>query len=257
MGRKQQSYWTVRYKYLSLSSHMWLFNGITWPSCSDQRQYGVFPSAGHLYRAYLRCHRFLNNSPISQFHHPLLTNQNAVWPNWPTWQTFHQLDQLPTNFSPTWPAPHQIHQIHQLFTNFSPTLAQLFTSFFPTWPTFHQLHQLFTNFTNFSPTSPTLHQNHQRFTNFSPTSPFSPTFHQLFTNFSPTWPTNHQVRNRLGWIDAALAMATKMQHVTRDYEPNNDHKFFTVHTSYGTPQLAAWNADRVSYSVSQELAHKK
>ena len=200
MGRKQQSYWTVRLQVSEFEFTHVMFNWITWPSCVDQRQYGVFPSAGHLYRAYLRCHGFLNSSPISQFHRPQLTNQNAMWPNWPT---FHQLDQLPTNFSPTWPAPGQIHQLFTNFTNFSPSFHQLFTNFSPTFhqlftnfsPTFHQLHQPFTTFTkltNFSLTSPTFHQLPQLFTNFtnltrprsnSPTSPIFANFTQTFHRF--------------------------------------------------------------------------
>ena len=168
-----------------------MFNGITWPSCSDHRQYGVFPSAEHLYRAYLRCHGFLNNSPMSQFHHPLLTNQNAMWPNWPT---FHQLDPLHTNFTNYSPICPTFHQCFSNLANFSPQLDQPPAKY---TKTFHQLHQLFTKITHVSPTFHELHQLvRQLFTNFSPTSPAPGQIHQLhqlyanFTIFSPTWPVH-------------------------------------------------------------------
>ena len=170
-----------------------MFNWITWPSCGDQKQYGVFPSSKHLYRGYLRCHGFLNNSPTSQFHHPLLTNQNTMWPNWPAWPNWPDpfltnltdlthvwptVDQVLTKFSPTW--------LGQLFTNFWPTFHQLFTNFSPTWPTFHQLDQI-------------------------------------------DLTTNNQLRSRLNWIGSALAMSAKIERTywittTVDYEPNNCHQ---------------------------------
>ena len=119
-----------------------MFNWIAWPSCGDQKHYGVFPSSEHLYRGYLRCHGFLNNSPTSQFHHPLLTNQNTMWPNWPTWQNWPIFLTNLTDLTHVWPT------VDQVLTKFSPTwLDQLFTNFSQTWLTFHQLDQLFTNLT--------------------------------------------------------------------------------------------------------------
>ena len=171
MGGKEQSYWTLHYKYLSLSSVQLNYLTILWWS----KQYGLFPSAKHLYWGDLRCNGFLNNSPTSQFLHLLLTNQNAMWPNWPIF------DQFLPNFSPI---------LHQLFTNFSPVIwfsDQLSTNCSPTWPT-SPLHQLFP--TSTSSTSPTFHQIHQLFTNSSPT------FHQFFTNFTNVTsisPTFHQL----------------------------------------------------------------
>ena len=119
-----------------------MFNWITWPSCGDQKHYGVFPSSEHLYRGYLRCHGFLNNSPTSQFHHPLLTNQNTMWPTWPTW--------------PYWPIFDKLDGLDPCLTNCWPSFDQVFTDL--TWPTFHQL---FTNLTNFSPTWPNWPDNKQ------------------------------------------------------------------------------------------------
>ena len=170
-----------------------MFNWIiTGPSCGDQKQYGGFPSAEHLYWGYLRCHGLLNNSPTSQFHPPLLTKQNTLWPNWPPWPTWPP-DLFLNNFWPTWPTFHQLDQLfttfHQLFTNltnFSPTFHQLFTKFSPTWPTFEQLDQL-------------------------------------------DLTANNQLQSRANWIGSALAISTQTKHIawittTGDYEPNNCHQ---------------------------------
>ena len=192
MGRKQQSYWTVRYKYLSLSSHMWcsmelldhpvvIKDNMVFSPALDTcigRTWGVMGSWTILpfHNFITRC--WQTRTQCDQLDR-LFTNLTNFRP------TFHQLDQPPTkftnftNFSPTF---HQLHQLHQI----------------------HQLHQLFTNFTNFSPTSPTFHQLftnfsstlHQLFTHLSPTSPGPGQSHQLqqlFANFTDFSPTFHQL----------------------------------------------------------------
>ena len=151
MGRKQQSYWAVRCKYLSLSSHMWCSMELLDHPVVIKDNMVFSPALDTCTRAYLRCHGFLK-----QFSHFTVSSPAVDKPE-------RNVTKLTTNF-----------------TNFSPTLhqlAQLFTSFFSTWPSFH--HNLTSPQPN-SPTSPTFHQNQPCFTNFSPITNCSPTF-QHFT----------------------------------------------------------------------------
>ena len=195
MGGKQQSYWTVHYKYPSLSSHMWCSIEITWPSCGDQKQYGVFPSAGHLYRGYLRCHRF-----FKQFSHFTLSSPAVDKPDRHL-TNLTTSDQLPTNLANFWPTFDQLNQfLTKLLTNLT-NFWPICLFFLPTWPSWSIIDQLLTNFWPILLIPDQFFTNLTNFVNFRPTRPTWPMFDQLdrfltnLTHFCLTRPTFDQVDN--------------------------------------------------------------
>ena len=167
MGRKQHSYWTVHYKYLGLSSHMWCsIELLDHPVVIKDNM--CLPQRWTLVSGVLEVWWVLK-----QFSHFTVSSSAVDKPC----DQIDQLDQLLTNFSPTFP-----NWTNLPLTIFWTTFDHLSTNFSPTWPTSDQL---FTNLTSPRPNSPTSQTSHQLFANFTEFAKFSqtwpnrPTFHQL------------------------------------------------------------------------------
>ena len=188
-----------------------------------------------------------------------LTNVTNFWPTWLIFDQldqfltnltffFNQLDQIGeflTNFWPTWQNWSKFEQLLTNLTNFWPTFDQLLTNVWPAWPTLDQLlTKVWAIFEQLDVTTNNQQRNKLNWIGAALATPTKITHiflqmetmnRTIVTNFPCTYsvgylwtldydnepPIARQIElNRC----SALAMPTKMQHITGGYEPKNCHK---------------------------------